>query len=156
MNSLSQLAAITCISLVAASGTYGLKGPPFRKYVCDPASLKNNEVCLETLSVTPKILWVDARNRQDWMKDGISGSVLWNLDSTENMQAFEAEVATRIMETPRVIVYCGDENCGLSHQVAEKIRALQLATEVSVLRGGWRALNEAGRIKDSNRNSSLQ
>jgi hypothetical protein len=48
-----------------------------------------------------------------------------------------------------VIVYCGDENCGLSRQIADKIRGLQLGAEVLVLRGGWRALSEAGRIKDS-------
>jgi len=76
--------------------------------------------------------------------------VLWNLDPSEDMQAFEAEIAMRIMELPRVIVYCGDENCGLSRQIAERIRGLQLGAEVSVLRGGWRALSEAGRIKGSN------
>ena len=66
------------------------------------------------------------------------------------MQAFEADVAMRIMTSPRVIVYCGDENCGLSRQIADRIIALQLGANVSVLRGGWRALKEAGRIKDSN------
>ena len=150
MNTFCQMAAITCVSAVAAGGTLWLKGPPIRRLVCDQATLKPGEVCLEKIPTSAKILWVDARHRQDWQKNGIPGSALWNLDSTEDMQAFEADIAARIMETPHVIVYCGDENCGLSHQVAEKIRALQLATQVSVLRGGWRALKEAGRIKDPN------
>ncbi len=150
MNALGQLAALVGISLVATVGTYWIKGPPGRTFSCDPATLKSGEVCLEQISQDAKVLWVDARLRRDWEKDGLPGSVLWNLDSGEDMQAFEAVVAMRIMETPRVIVYCGDENCGLSHQIADKIRGLQLGAEVSVLRGGWRALSEAGRIKGSN------
>ncbi len=70
--------------------------------------------------------------------------MLWNLDPAEDMQAFEADVALHIMDTPQVIVYCGDENCGVSRQVADRIRKLQLGAQVSVLYGGWRALNEAG------------
>ena len=149
MNAIGQLLAIGCISLAAAGGTYLLKGPPERDFVCDPATLKPGEVCLEQISPEAKILWVDARPRKDWEKSGVPGSVLWNLDPGEDMQAFETEAAMRIMETPRVIVYCGDENCGLSRQVAERIRGLGLEAEVSVLHGGWRALKEAGRIKDS-------
>jgi rhodanese-related sulfurtransferase len=136
--------------LAAAGGTYQIKGPPARTLSCDPAALKPGEVCLEQISPEAKVLWVDARLRKDWMKNGLPGSVLWNLDPGEDMQAFEADIAMRIMEMPRVIVYCGDENCGLSHQIADKIRGLQLGAEVSVLHGGWRALSEAGRIKDSN------
>ena len=148
MNTPGQLAAVAFISLAAASGTYWIKGPPARNYICDPSLLKPGEVCLQQVPPDAKVLWVDARSRKDWEKTGVSGSVLWNLDPAEDMQAFEAEIAIRIMETPRVIVYCGDENCGLSHQIAERIRGLQLGAEVSVLRGGWRALNEAGKTKN--------
>jgi rhodanese-related sulfurtransferase len=154
MNAFGQLLAIGFVSLAAAGGTYLMKGGPERKFACDPATLKPGEVCFEQIPATAKILWVDARPRNDWEKTGVPGSVLWNLDPAEDMQAFEAEVAGRIMETPRVIVYCGDENCGLSAQVAERIRALGLGAEVSVLRGGWRALQEAGRIKGSSPASS--
>jgi rhodanese-related sulfurtransferase len=151
MNAIRQFAAIVSISLAAAGGTYWMKGGPVRNFICDPATLKPGEICLQQIPPNTQVLWVDARPRQDWLANGLPGSVLWNLDTNEDMQAMEAEVAMRIMETPRVIVYCGNENCGLSHQVAEKIRALQLGAEVSVLRGGWRALREAGRIKGSNR-----
>lgn len=150
MNTPGQLVTIAGISLAAAVGTFWTKGPPERTFACDPATLKADEVCLQQISPDAKVLWVDARLRKDWQKNGVPGSVLWNLDPSEDMQAFEAEIAMRIMETPRVIVYCGDENCGLSRQIAERIRSLQLGAEVSVLRGGWRALSEAGRIKGSN------
>lgn len=150
MNALGQLATIATISLAAAGGTFWIKGPPARLFVCDPATLKPDEVCLQQIPTDAKILWVDARLRKDWVKSGLPGSALWNLDPAEDMQTFEADIAMRIMETPRVIVYCGDENCGLSRQIAERIRGLQLGAEVSVLRGGWRALRDAGRVKDSN------
>lgn len=153
MNSVAQLVAIGAIAFSAAGGTYLIKGPPIRAVLCDPADLKPDEICLQQISPDEKVLWVDARLRKDWEKNGLPGSVLWNLDPNEDMQAFEAEIATRLLETPRVIVYCGDENCGISRQVAERIRALQLGAEVSVLHGGWRALSEAGRIRDSNRKS---
>ena len=150
MKAIGQLLAIGIISLAAAGGTYLVKGPPTRTVQCDPATLKPDEVCLQEIGPDEAVLWVDARHRKEWEKNGMPGSTLWNLDADEDMQAFEADVAMRIMETPRVIVYCGDENCGLSRQVADRIRSLGLASEVSVLHGGWRALSEAGLVKDSN------
>lgn len=149
MNAIGQLFAIGCISLAGAGGTYLIKGPPERRLACDPATLKSDEVCLEQIPSDSRVLWVDARLRKDWEKTGLPGSVLWNLDPGEDMQAFEAAIAMRIMETPRVVVYCSDENCGLSRQIAERIRGLGLGAEVSVLHGGWRSLSEAGWIKDS-------
>ncbi len=149
MNTLGQLATIAAISLAAAGGTYLIKGPPERLLRCDPASLKPDELCLESIPAGADVVWVDARPRADWLKNGVPGSVLWNLDPTENMQVFEAETAMKVAVTPRVIVYCGDENCGVSRQIAERIRALDLGAEVFVLHGGWRALSEAGRVTDS-------
>ena len=154
MSAIGQLIAICCIALAVAGGTYLVKGPPSRTFACDPATLKPDEVCLEQIPADAGVLWVDARLRKDWEKTGAPGSVLWNLDPGEDMQAFEAEIAMRIMETPRVVVYCGDENCGLSRQIAERIRGLELGAEISVLKGGWRALEESGRIKGSSPVSS--
>ncbi len=153
MNVFGQLAAISLVSAAAAGGTFLLKGPPARVLACDPASLKPDEICLQQIAPDEPVLWVDARSRKEWEKNGMPGSALWNLDAGEDMQAFEAEIAMRIMETPRVIVYCGDESCGLSRQVADKIRNLQLGAEVSVLHGGWRALLEAGKVRVSNPSS---
>ncbi len=149
MNAFGQLLAVGSISFAAAVGTFLIKGAPSRNFACDPATLKPGEVCLKQIAPDLEVVWVDARLRKDWEATGVPGSVLWNLDPGEDMQAFEAEIAMRIVETPRVIVYCGDENCGVSRQIAERIRSLQLGAEVSVLRGGWRALKESGRIKGS-------
>jgi rhodanese-related sulfurtransferase len=153
MNALAQLMAVSGLAFVAAGATYLVKGAPARFFVCDPATLKPDEVCLEQIPEDVPILWVDARLRSQWQQSGMSGSVLWNLDPAEDVQAFEVETATRVIETPRVIVYCGDENCGLSREIATRIRNLDLGAEVSVLKGGWRALSEAGRVKGSNPSS---
>ncbi len=149
MKTFGQLALIAAIALAAAGGTWLLKGPPERLLRCDPATLKPDEVCLESLPAGSDFVWVDARSRKDWERNGMPGSVLWNLDPTEDMQAFEAQIAMKVAMNPHVIVYCGDENCGVSRQIAERIRALDLGAEVFVLRGGWRALSEAGRVRGS-------
>jgi rhodanese-related sulfurtransferase len=151
MNPWRQVAVIAAVSLAAAAGTFWVKGPPSREFRCDPATLKPDEICLAAISVGADVVWVDARSRADWENNGVPGSLLWNLDAAEDPQAFEAAVAVRVAATPRVIVYCGDENCGVSRQIAGHIRALDLGAEVSVLRGGWRALNEAGRVRNSSR-----
>jgi len=149
MNVISQAAAIGTAAIIAAAGTWWIKGPPVRTLQCDPARLSPDEICLDQIPPDAAILWVDARPRDEWMENGLAGSILWNLEPDEDMAAFEAEAAMRIFETPRVVVYCGDENCGVSRQVAARIRGLGMDAEVSVLFGGWRALQEAGRVKDS-------
>lgn len=149
MNSFGQLMVIAAVSLAAAGSTYLIKGPPTRLLHCDPALLKPDEVCLDQFPADAAVVWVDARLRKDWEESGVPGSVLWNLDPSEDMQAFEAEIAMKVVVTPRVIVYCGDENCGVSRQIAARIRDLDLGAEVSVLYGGWRALSEAGRVRGS-------
>jgi rhodanese-related sulfurtransferase len=147
MNVLRQVIVIGGLSVAAAGASYWIKGPPARAFVCNPATLKPDEICLAQIPSDAEILWVDGRARQAWEANGLAGSLLWNLDPAEDMQSFEAETAMRIMQTPRVIVYCGDENCGISHQVAGQIRSLGLGAEVFILKGGWRALNEAGMIR---------
>ena len=151
MNAFLQMSLIAAASFAAAGVTWLAKGPPSRVFVCDPATLKPGEICLGQLVGETGILWVDARPRKDWEASGVPGSILWNLDGAEDMQAFEAETAMKIAEgATRVVVYCGDENCGVSRQVAERIRKLDMGPEVVVLRGGWRALRDARRIRGSN------
>jgi rhodanese-related sulfurtransferase len=146
MNALLQLACVVGLAGMGAWLTYWVKGPPARTFVCDPATLKPDEICLEQIPPESGVLWIDARSRADWQRDGMPGSLLWNLDPSEDLQAFEAEAAMRILEASQVIVYCGDENCGVSRQVAGQIERLGMGAQVRVLSGGWRALREAGRI----------
>lgn len=144
---------IAVIGASAAAGTYFVTGPPSRLFFCDPAQLQQGEVCLRDLRREDNLLWVDARSRKEWKENGLEGSMLWSLSGEEDPVVFEAELANRAAQTPDVIVYCGGEDCSLSHQVAEMIRKMDLGIRVRVLKGGWRALDEAGWIKDSNSGS---
>ncbi|KAB2642108.1 MAG: rhodanese-like domain-containing protein [Verrucomicrobia bacterium] len=150
MNPVAQTALVLSIALAAAGTTYLIKGPPERGVHCDAAKLQPDEVCLERVmrEWQGRVLWVDARPRSDWQRNGLASAALWNLDASENMQTFEAEVAARMIDSPRVVVYCNNENCGSSRQVAERIKTLRLGNEVFVLYGGWRALAAAKLTRD--------
>ena len=143
-----QLAIIGSVSLAAAGLTYLISGPPTRSHLCDPATRKSDEICLSEISDPNGLLWVDARSRAAWQKNGLPESILWNLDPAEDMQAFESNNAEKIASAQIVVIYCGDENCGISRQIANRIRQLDLGPQVRVLNGGWRALKDADRVRD--------
>lgn len=148
----SQLAVIVGISCVAAAATFRILGPPDRRVPCDARRLANpDEICLDRVTGEwrGKVLWVDARSRSDWKRDGLPGSLLFNIDPAEDMNRMEAEAAQRISEAERVVVYCASESCGTSRQVAGRIRDMGLGPQVYVLHGGWQALRAAGMIKGS-------
>ncbi|RYD37351.1 MAG: rhodanese-like domain-containing protein [Verrucomicrobiaceae bacterium] len=147
MNAAVQLLMVVGLAAAGAGGTYFAKGPPVRTLVCDPATLKPGEICLE--QVQEPVVWIDARPRKDWQANGLPGSILWNLDGAEDAAAFEAEAMQKLFENPKAVVYCSNEDCGVSQQVAEKIRKLDPEFDVKALRGGWQALKDAGRVRDS-------
>jgi rhodanese-related sulfurtransferase len=146
MNGLFQLALLVIITASAAYSTWLLKGSPDEppQVTCDSGKLKPDEICPQ--DVPGNVLWVDARSRAEWEKDRVNGAILWNLDASENQQAFEAEAAMRIADvnSDLVVVYCGTEACGTSREVAKRVRSLELGPDVKVVYGGWKA------IKDSN------
>ena len=143
MNSLAQVAALILVSASAASITWLIKGPAVEALVerCDPALLKDDEICLA--DVAGNVLWVDARPRAEWEKNGLKGSILWNFDPKEDQQTFEAQAAMKAYEAELVVVYCGSEACGTSRQIADRIRKLKLGPSVKVLHGGWDALKHS-------------
>lgn len=146
MKILVQAAVIVVLALLGAGATYLFRGAPDRSVPCDAATLISDEVCLAKVmgEWQGQVLWIDARSRAEWRRGTVAGSLLWNIDEQEDMQAFEAAGAMRMMDGQRVVVFCSNENCGVSRQVADRIRALQLGNEVVVLHGGWRALQAAG------------
>lgn len=152
MNLVGQVAVLVGISLSAAAIHYRIIGPPEREIRCDPAALKPHEICLDQVMSRwqGKVLWVDARPRKEWELDGIPGSILWNVDPAEDGLKFEAEAMQHFVDSPVVIVYCGEGNCGISLQVAEKIRKLDVVPEVHALHGGAGTLRAAGILKGSN------
>ncbi len=141
---------IALFSLVILSGLAGLVtwrivGAPDRSIPCDPENLPADHVCLSTIREWPEegILWVDARPRAEWEKNGVQGSVLVN--DVEEWFELEPEFMMQMMGHPRpkVVVYCNQEGCGSSKYVANQLRerhAMALGFEVHVLQGGIKAL----------------
>lgn len=146
---LKQVAVLLGGVLIAGGVTYGVRGAPKRVFICDKSLLKEHEVCLADVMADDKgLVWVDARHRVDWQENRVKGAILWNLDKGEDMLQFEQDGAAAIWGAKRVVVYCTDEQCGLSHAVAGKIRTLDLCSRVEVLKGGWRALQDWDRYQE--------
>ncbi len=146
MNPFAQLSVIGSLSVAAAAGTWMVQGPPITSVVtCDPATIGPDEICLS--QVSGKVLWIDARARAEWEEKRVEGSALWNLNSGEDQQAMELEIATRMLEAELVVVYCGSKACDTSRHVADRARKLGLGPDVKVLHGGWDALKGSSRVK---------
>lgn len=147
-----QLALIVGISAVAAWVTRAIK-PPMQQATtisCDPATIAKDEICLSTVILDWKMdcIWIDARRRVDWEKDGISGSLLLTTVEGENFdQLLEQAFPTLAEKQKRVVVYCGDVGCGSSREIAKRLRDYQLVPEVRALHGGWKAMSQAGLVK---------
>jgi rhodanese-related sulfurtransferase len=155
VNAVSQLGLVAFIALTAASLNFRLVGPPERGVACDPAKLREDEICLvDVLGRTDEaVLWIDARPRAEWQANGLKGSVLWNLDPSEDASQMEEAVMTHLVDATSAVVYCGEGNCGTSREIAARVRKLGVVENVYALHGGIAALRAAGlagEVKDSN------
>lgn len=141
MKSVFQIAILLAVATSAASITWLLKSPDSKPQAiedCNPALLKPDEICFDQIS--GKVLWIDARSREEWQKNGYPNSILWNLDRKEDALKMEADAVFKIAESNLVVVYCASQACGTSRQIAEKIRKLELGPTVKVLHGGYPSL----------------
>ena len=147
-NILLGLSGIVVLSLTAASLTWLIVGEPDRSVPCDPESLEQGQVCFSEVQSWEKgsYLWVDARNRKLWEKNGVEGSVLLTDDNAEDYDVLEqnfAETAFRGGDSyQRIVVYCGAKGCETSKEIAKSLRnkfTSMMDFEVYVLFGGWKA-----------------
>lgn len=145
---LSQLLVIAGLVVAATLLTWLMKGTPDRTVPCGPASLKPGEVCLETVlkDWSADVIWVDARRRVDWEKDGMKGSLLITTSNGESFDKLLEQAFPRLSEGKNVVVYCSDVGCGTSLEIAKRIRDYQLVPDVRALHGGWKALQQAGLV----------
>ncbi|MDA7519270.1 rhodanese-like domain-containing protein, partial [Akkermansiaceae bacterium] len=143
------LVGIFLLSVGGAFLTWWVTGPPDRRVACDSGSLEAGEICLADVLKWEKesILWVDARTRALWKKNGAEGSILLTDDNAEDYDELEGnfvEAAFREGDPyHRIVIYCGDKGCGSSKAIAAAIRekfAEMMGFEVYVLYGGWKAL----------------
>ena len=155
---MSGFLALGLLSLGAAGLTWWVVGPPDRSVFCEESELEKNEVCLKTVLSweADSYLWVDARPRGRWEKNGVSGSVLVTDDQDEDefelIESFMTAVFRDGNVFPKVIVYCNESGCESSRSIAARLRneyGVNLGFEVYVLHGGWKALAADGLIRRS-------
>jgi rhodanese-related sulfurtransferase len=81
------------------------------------------------------VFWVDARSLEEYDADHVPGAVLLNL---ENWDQLFPKFLDQWNPDKKIVVYCGAASCGLSREVAERLRKNNIPS-VFVLKGGWDA-----------------
>jgi rhodanese-related sulfurtransferase len=145
-----QIALLLGISAIAAIVTRSMHSSVEAPIICNPATLAADEICLQTVidDWGNDCVWIDARRRADWEKDGLPGSLLLTTADGESFdQLLELAFPTLAEKQKRVVIYCSDAGCGTSREIAKRLREYQLVPEVRALHGGWKALSQAGMVK---------
>jgi 3'(2'), 5'-bisphosphate nucleotidase len=106
------------LALAAAGTCWAIKGGPEREAGCDPAKLEPGYICFSEALELEGIVWVDARERKLWERNGREGSVLLTDHPSEDWDALMAEVFGSLASAQAVVVYCATEGCGSSEPVA--------------------------------------
>ena len=144
---LFSLISLLALAGVSALVTWKVVGPPDRTIPCVQDDLEKGHVCLKTVRSWEEdtILWVDARKREAWRKDGVDQSVLVN--EHEEWNEMVAKFATAVFGEGtvkgRVVVYCDKSGCDSSKVVAKRLReelGQDFGFETFVLHGGILAL----------------
>jgi rhodanese-related sulfurtransferase len=115
--------------------------------ICDPTRITELEICLpEVLKKwdAKSFVWIDARSESEWKHDGVPGSLHLATSGSKTFDEQLEEILTSLGERHKAIVYCSDSGCGLSKEVAKRLRDVGLFDEVKALHGGWKALRAAG------------
>lgn len=110
--------------------------------VCDPAKLKAGSICFADAVKLENVLWVDARTRELWERNGLAGSILLTDHPSEDWPTLLEAAFEHLAMSDHVVVYCATEACGSSGPVSQKIRSLEIlpSENIYVLAGGWKAL----------------
>ena len=158
MNSSSEFAVIVGLAMMAGLGAWLVDGRPSYVAVEEQlaqAELKEGEIRLEDLMKLgeEETVWVDARREDEWKADGLEGSIHVTTLSDDDIGTQLERHVDLLFGAKRMVIYCSDLNCGMSHELAELIKkkyADMVPSEVLVLHGGMTALRVAGRVRNSN------
>ncbi len=157
MKSVRQAAMIVCFAVAAATAHHHFfpKSPSIP--ICDAQSIQRDEICLNSVidsKNNPDVLWLDARSRRDWLRDGLAGSLLLTLDASESFDQQLANILPQLISSKRIIVYCSDQGCQASREVVKRLQHYGLQQDIKALHGGWQALNAAGWLPVRNQDAA--
>ena len=88
------------------------------------------------------VLWIDARNEEQFAKAHVPGAVRLEED---DWNALLPAVLAEWSPERKLVVYCSRETCNASHAVAERLRHEVELKNVYVLQGGWEEWEKSGR-----------
>jgi rhodanese-related sulfurtransferase len=109
-------------------------------YYRDAVSWQQAPVDSATVSVAEAtgwgaaVLWIDARNEEQFGKAHVPGAVRLEED---DWNALLPAVLAAWSPERKLVVYCSRETCNASHAVAERLRHEVELKNVYVLKGGW-------------------
>lgn len=159
MRSATEIGLIVAIAGLASYGTWMINGRPSGTVegALAETPLREGEIRLEDAlkEGAEGTVWIDSRREDEWRTDGLEGSIHLTTLSDVDLQEQIENHAAQLFEASRVIVYCSDVNCGLSHELAERLRGYPdvIACPVLVLHGGMAALRAGGLVTSSSRGS---
>jgi len=87
-----------------------------------------------------KVLWVDARPREQFDAGHIPNALLLNSYEWEELLD---PFLDQWKSGQTVVVYCSSADCDLSKEIAQRLRKEVQIPNVYVLKGGWRAWLES-------------
>jgi rhodanese-related sulfurtransferase len=87
------------------------------------------------------IMWIDARPEEDFIAEHIPDAVLLN---AENWDSLLPTMLDAWSPDRKVVVYCSQQNCDASREVARRLREEAGLKDVFVLTGGWEAWKKGG------------
>jgi len=152
MKTVTELALVLACASLGAVATWKVTGPPSRAVICDPATITPDEICLSTVQAewpAGSFLWIDARPAAEWKLNGIPGSIPLTMTGDTSFDEQVEASLEKLGTAQRALVYCGSSGCGVSKEVAKRLKDLGFIPEVRALHGGWDALKQAGLVKDS-------
>lgn len=79
-------------------------------------------------------LWLDARPDADFAAGHVPGALQLNEDRWDELLP---AMLTHWSPERKLLVYCSQQSCNASHEVAERLRKEDGLKEVYVLQGGW-------------------
>ena len=125
------LMILAALPAVAAAFLHPSRPDPARIPMVDASTVK---------AWSYPFLWVDARPRAEFLRDGIPGAI--SLSEEEWERSIDAFLDAWDERNP-VVVYCGGGDCGTSESVARRLRKEAAIKEIYVLKGGvssWRKM----------------
>ena len=133
MRSIRQAFIILLAALIpgALAAAFHPLRPPWTQETLAPGE----ETLPTVLSWGKTVQWVDARPAAEFEAEHIPGAIPLNLEEWDRLFP---QFLDQWSPDKKIVVYCGAASCGLSQEVAERLRKSNIP-EVYVLKGGWEA-----------------